>query len=132
MQTIKNKKQHGFTLIEILVVMAIIGILASIIVPKLTSKVGDARVQKAHHDIKVISSMLDLYKLDKYGYPNSEQGLEMLVGPYLKTLPKDPWGKAYLYLNPGAHNAKFFDLYTLGADGVSGGNDENKDIGNWE
>jgi general secretion pathway protein G len=76
--------------------------------------------------------VLDLYKLDKYGYPNSEQGLEVLVGPYLDVLPKDPWGKAYLYLSPGSHNAKSFDLYTFGADGVSGGNDENKDIGNWE
>jgi general secretion pathway protein G len=132
MQTIKNKKQHGFTLVEILVVVAIIGILASIIVPKLTSKVDDARVQKAHHDIKVISSVLELYKLDKFGYPSTEQGLKVLVGPYLNTLPKDPWGKQYLYLNPGSHNAKFFDLYTFGADGVPGGNDKNEDIGNWD
>ncbi|SSC07868.1 type II secretion system major pseudopilin GspG [bacterium endosymbiont of Bathymodiolus sp. 5 South] len=132
MQTIKNKKQHGFTLVEILVVVAIIGILASIIIPKLTSKVDEARVQKAHLDIKSLSSMLVIYKLDKYGYPDSEQGLRVLVGQYLKTLPKDPWGKEYLYLSPGLRNAKSFDLYTLGADGVPGGNDENKDIGNWD
>jgi general secretion pathway protein G len=83
-------------------------------------------------DIKSLSSMLVIYKLDKYGYPDSEQGLKVLVGQYLKTLPKDPWGKEYLYLSPGLRNAKSFDLYTLGADGAPGGNDENKDIGNWD
>ena len=128
----KKNKQQGFTLVEILVVVAIIGILASIIVPKLTTKVDDARVQKAQHDIKTISSVLELYKLDKYSYPSSEQGLEALVGSYLDTLPKDPWDRAYLYLSPGSRNAGFFDLYTFGADGASGGNNENKDIGNWE
>ncbi|AYQ56478.1 General secretion pathway protein G [Bathymodiolus thermophilus thioautotrophic gill symbiont] len=125
-------KQQGFTLIEILVVVAIIGILASIIVPKLTSKVGQARVQKAHHDIKTLSSTLSLYKLDKFSYPSSNQGLSVLVGDYLDKLPKDPWNREYLYLSPGTHGVKSFDLYSYGADGVAGGSDEDKDINNWD
>ncbi|CAC9448168.1 General secretion pathway protein G [Bathymodiolus heckerae thiotrophic gill symbiont] len=129
MKTKQKNKQQGFTLIEILVVVAIIGILASIIVPKLTSKVGYARTQKAHHDIKTLSSVLSLYKLDKFSYPS--QGLEALVDDYLDKVPKDPWNRDYIYLNPGVHNAKSFDLYTYGADGVSGGTEENKDINNW-
>ncbi|CAC9552176.1 General secretion pathway protein G [uncultured Gammaproteobacteria bacterium] len=136
MKTKKNKrnngKQQGFTLIEILVVVAIIGILASIIVPKLTSKVSYARVQKAHHDIKTLSSTLSLYKLDKFAYPDTNQGLSALVGDYLDKLPKDPWNRDYLYLSPGTHGAQSFDLYSYGADGVAGGSDENKDINSWE
>lgn len=132
MKKTKPNAQQGFTLIEILVVVAIIGILASIIVPKLTSKVDDARVQKVHHDIKTIASTLDLYKLDKFSYPSSDEGLEVLVGPYLSTLPKDAWNRTYLYLNPGLRNSDSFDLYSYGADGNPGGSNENKDIGNWE
>ena len=127
-----NNKQQGFTLIEILVVVAIIGILASIIVPKLTSKVGYARTQKAHHDIKTLSSTLKLYKLDKFTYPSTSEGLSVLVGNYLDKLPRDPWNRRYLYLSPGSHRTQSFDLYSYGADGVAGGNDENKDVNNWD
>ncbi len=131
-QARKASKQQGFTLIEILVVVAIIGILASIIVPKLTSKVGYARSQTAYHDIKTLSSVMELYKLDKFNYPGSDQGLSVLVGDYLDKVPKDPWNREYIYLSPGVHNAKSFDLYSYGADGTAGGSDENKDINNWE
>jgi general secretion pathway protein G len=124
------KKQRGFTLIEIMIVVVIIGILASIIMPKIMDKPGQARLQKAKHDIQTISSSLNLYRLDKFSYPSTDEGLDALIGTYLDRKPKDPWGREYYYLSPGQQGA--FDLYSYGADGRVGGNDENTDVNNWE
>lgn len=135
------KKQKGFTLIELMVVVVILAILAAIAVPRLMDRPDQARVVKAQQDIGAISSALQLYKLDNYRYPTTDQGLEALVTEptddpvpsnwkqYLQQLPKDPWGKDYIYLSPGEHGD--FDLYTLGADGEEGGEDMDATIGNW-
>jgi len=138
------KKQQGFTLIEIIVVVVIIGILATFVAPKFLGKTDDARIVKAKSDIQAIESALDIYKLDNYAYPTTDQGLEALVtlpagdpvpanwqkGGYVKKLRKDPWQRDYLYLNPGERSE--IDIYSLGADGVEGGEGANADIGNWE
>ncbi|MCP4492947.1 MAG: type II secretion system major pseudopilin GspG [Gammaproteobacteria bacterium] len=133
--------QRGFTLLEIIVVVAIIAILASYIAPKVAGRVGDARISKAKSDIRVLESSLELYKLDNFSYPSSEQGLDALVkqpagdvknwrkGGYIKKLSKDPWGNDYLYSFPGSNGE--FDIYSLGADIAEGGSDEAADIGNW-
>jgi len=136
-------KQQGFTLIEIIVVVVIIGILATFIAPKFLGRTDEARITKAKTDIQALESALDLYKLDNYAYPTTDQGLEALVEKptsdpvpanwkdgYIKKLRKDAWQRDYLYLNPGEHGA--IDIYTLGADGVEGGEDANADIGNWD
>ena len=130
MKTKNIKKQKGFTLIEIMIVVVIIGILATIIMPKIMDKPGQARLQKSKHDIQTISSALNLYKLDKFNYPSTDEGLDALIGEYLDRSPVDPWGRDYYYLSPGQKNA--FDLYSYGADGKVGGNDENTDVNNWE
>jgi general secretion pathway protein G len=133
----------GFTLIEIMVVVVILSILAVIVVPKVMSRPDQARQAKVQQDIRVIEAALNLYKLDNFSYPTTEQGLEALVtkpvdlpsgakwkeGGYVDRLPKDPWGKFYRYLQPGTRGD--FDLYSLGADGVAGGSDANADVGNW-
>ncbi len=133
--------QSGFTLLEIIVVVAIIAILAAYIAPKVAGRVDDARISKAKSDIRVLESSLELYKLDNFSYPSSEQGLDALVnqpagdvknwrkGGYIKKLSKDPWGNDYLYSFPG--NNGEFDIYSLGADAADGGSDEAADIGNW-
>ena len=135
--------EAGFTLIEIMVVVVILAVLATLVVPKIMDRPSQARVVKAKQDIRTIESALNLYKLDNYTLPNTDQGLEALVtktaiepippnwkqGGYLPRVPKDPWQRPYLFLNPGAHGA--FDLYTLGADGAVGGEGFNADIGNW-
>jgi len=140
---INVKKNQGFTLIEIIVVVVIIGILASFIAPKFLGRTDEARVVKAKSDIQQIQSALNLYKLDNYVYPTTDQGLQALVekpssdpipnnwkdGGYLQKLRKDPWQRDYLYLNPGEHGE--VDIYSLGADGVEGGEGFNADIGNW-
>jgi general secretion pathway protein G len=135
------KKQAGFSLIEIMVVVVILGILASIVVPKILSRPDEARIVKAKQDILAIQNAMDLYKLDNGFYPSTEQGIEALVEqpntsptprnwkPYLKNVPQDPWGRDYLYLNPGQHSD--VDIYTLGADGEAGGTGINAEIGNW-
>ncbi|WP_028387672.1 GspG family T2SS major pseudopilin variant LspG [Legionella fairfieldensis] len=135
-------KQSGFSLIEIMVVVVILGILASIVVPKIISRPDEARVVKAKQDVLAIQNALDLYKLDNGFYPASDQGLIALVEKpttnpipgdwkqYLKSLPKDPWGRDYLYLNPGQHGE--VDVYTLGASGEPGGTGINAEIGNWD
>ena len=136
-------KQRGFTLIEIMVVVVIIGILASVVVPRIMDNPDKARVAKARNDIQALSSALDIYKLDNYVYPTTDQGLQALVtkpsspeppnwkqGGYIKKQPVDPWGNEYLYLHPGEHGE--FDIYSLGADGAPGGTGPNKDIGSWE
>lgn len=137
-----KKNQQGFSLIEIMVVVVILGILASIVVPKILSRPDEARIVKAKQDVLAIQNALDLYKLDNGFYPSTDQGLIALVQAptspptprdwkiYLKSVPKDPWGRDYLYLNPGQHGE--IDVFTLGASGQAGGSGVNAEIGNWD
>jgi general secretion pathway protein G len=128
-----KQKQTGFTLIEIMVVVVILGILASVVMPQIMDKPDTARLTKAKQDIRAIESALDLYKLDKFQYPSTEEGIEVLSPKYLGRRPKDPWGNEYLYLNPGEHStAGTFDLFSYGADGNPDGEGMNADIGNWD
>lgn len=138
------RANSGFSLIEIMVVVVIMGILISLVAPNVLNRVDDARIQKAHADFKAIETALNLYRMDNFNYPTSDQGLEALVtqpnsepaapnwksGGYLQDLPVDPWGNPYLYIQPGEHGA--FDIYTLGADRTPGGEEQNADIGNWK
>ena len=131
-------KQRGFTLIEIMVVVVIIGLLASLLVPNILGRGDEARVTAAQNDIRAIGTALDLYRLDNSNYPSTEQGLEALVNkpagfpeprswgpePYLRKLTTDQWGNAYLYVNSGRQ----FDLYSLGADRQEGGEGIGADI----
>jgi general secretion pathway protein G len=132
----------GFTLIEIMVVVVIIGLLAAMIAPQIMNRLSDAEVNRARQDIRAIETALNIYRLDNYRYPTTDEGLAALVtspgeaaapnwqrGGYLKSIPLDPWRRPYLYLNPGQRGE--FDIYTLGADGQDGGEDNNADIGNW-
>jgi general secretion pathway protein G len=141
-----DKGEKGFTLIEILIVITILGILASLVAVRLMDRPGEARVMKTQLDIKTLENALKLYKLDNAFYPSTDQGLGALVeeptigrvpekwrqGGYLEkgVLPKDPWGYDYLYLSPGVHNEDF-DLWSYGADGEEGGEGEDADITNW-
>ena len=122
-------KSQGFTLIEVMVVVVILSILAAIIVPKVMDRPDTARLVKVQSDIRALESALNLYKLDNFEYPSTEEGLEALVPKYLARLSNDPWGNPYLYLSPGLHGD--MDVYTLGADGLQGGSGMNADIGNW-
>lgn len=141
MKQINHSKQGGFTLLEIIVVVTIIAILAAYIAPKIAGRTDDARVSKVRSDIQILESSLELYKLDNFTYPSSEEGLKALVqapenaknwrkGGYVKKLRKDPWGNDYLYQNPGEYGE--IDIYSLGADGQQGGEDSAKDLGNWD
>ena len=137
----KPRGMHGFTLIEIIVVVVIIGLLAAVIAPNIFGQVEEARVKKALSDIRAIESALNLYRLDNFNYPTTEQGIQALVtkptgspeaknwrkGGYLPRMPLDPWGSEYQYTKPGASGAEF-DLFTFGADGKQGGEDNNKDL----
>ena len=141
-----RKQIHGFSLVEILVVLVIIGLLVSIVAPNVLQRADEARIQKVHADFKNIETALKLYKLDNFNYPTTEQGLGALVekptidpvprnwkkNGYLERMPEDPWGNAYKYLNPAEFGHGEYDLYTLGADGVTGGEEQNADIGNWQ
>jgi general secretion pathway protein G len=138
-----DMRAAGFTLIEVMVVVAILGILAAIVVPRIMDRPDQARIVKARQDIRVIQSALSLYRLDNFHYPSTEQGLQALVsrpsgspeaknwksGGYLEKLPKDPWGNPYQYLNPGIHAQ--VDIFSYGADGSPDGEETNADIGNW-
>ncbi len=138
------KKRHsGFTLIEVMIVIVILGVLAALIVPKVMGRPDEARVAAARQDIFTIMQSLKLYKLDNRRYPTTEQGLAALVqkpsqapvpqswsaGGYLEKLPNDPWGQPYQYLNPGLHGE--IDVMSFGADGQPGGQGADADIGNW-
>ncbi|MDN3614724.1 MAG: type II secretion system major pseudopilin GspG [Vibrio gallaecicus] len=138
----KMKKQSGFTLLEVMVVVVILGVLASFVVPNLLGNKEKADQQKAITDIVALENALDMYKLDNSVYPTTDQGLDALVskpsspeprnyrdGGYIKRLPNDPWGNAYQYLSPGDNGN--IDIFTLGADGQEGGEGVMADIGNW-
>src|SRR5712671_1706402 len=134
------RASRGFTLIEIMVVVVIIAILGSLVVPSMMSRIDDARIVKAKNDLRLYESALDLYKMDNYRYPTTDQGLQALVqrpndpnlknwraDGYVKELVKDPWKNDYVYVSPGTNGAPY-DLYTLGADGQPGGQGMDADI----
>ena len=136
-------RQSGFTLIEIMVVVIILGILAAIVAPNVIGRIDDAQITRVQQDLRGVENALKFYRLDNFAYPTSEQGLQALVtkpndpnirnwkaGGYLDRLPKDPWGKEYQYLNPGQNGE--IDIYTYGRDGRAGGEGIDADIGNWE
>jgi general secretion pathway protein G len=136
-----NKLMRGFTLLELLVVMVIIGLLTAYVGPKFFSQIGKSEVKAARAQIDALDKALDQYRLDVGHYPTSEQGLAVLMtrpaeekkwgGPYLKkALPDDPWGHPYVYRQPGEHGD--YDLYSLGKDGQPGGTGEAEDINNWD
>ncbi|HQW20820.1 MAG TPA: type II secretion system major pseudopilin GspG [Rhodocyclaceae bacterium] len=145
MQQRKKLIRHaGFTLIEILVVIVILGILAAMIVPKVMTRPDEARVVAAKQDIASLMQAMKIYRLDSKRYPTTEQGLQALVskptqaplpdnwkgGGYVERLPLDPWGNSYQYLNPGLHGE--IDVFSYGADGAPGGEGFDTDIGNWQ
>jgi len=125
-----HTRPQGFTLIEVLVVVVILGILAAIIVPNIMDKPALAKITKAKADIRAIESAMNMYKLDKHAYPTTDEGIEALVPKYLPRMPKDPWDNNYQYLSPGTQGV--IDIYTLGRDGQPGGEGEDADIGNWK
>ena len=145
-QRMKNlataKRQRGFTLIELMVVLAILGVLAALIVPNVLDRADDARGTAARADVNNLMQALKLYRLDNQRYPAAEQGLQALVvkpstgpapvnwKPYLDKLPNDPWGRPYQYMNPGVKGE--VDVLSLGADGQPGGEGKNADIGSWQ
>ncbi|MES2741101.1 MAG: type II secretion system major pseudopilin GspG [Pseudomonadota bacterium] len=148
MQIVSNRsiraRQQGFTLIEIMVVVVIMGILAALVVPKLLSRTGESKVAAARVDISTVVQALKLYKLDNQRYPTTEQGLQALLtkptagpaangwktGGYLEKMPKDPWGNPYSYLSPGVKGE--VDVFSLGADGQPGGTGDDADVGSWD
>lgn len=136
------RRSAGFTLVEIMVVVVILGILAVLIVPRVLGRSDEARQAAAKHDIATIMQSLKLYRLDNGRYPTNDQGLQALVTkptsspapsnwkPYLDKLPKDPWGNTYQYLSPGVHGE--VDVFSLGADSQPGGTGADLDIGSWQ
>ena len=137
----RQRRETGFTLIEVMVVVVILGILASVVVVRVIDKPDEARIVKARQDILALEGALGFYKLDNYAYPSTDEGIEALVDKpasarnwkqngYVARLPKDPWNTPYQYLNPGVHGV--IDIYSLGADKQPGGEGLNADIGNWD
>ncbi len=138
------RRSAGFTLVEVMVVVAILGILAALIVPKIIGRTDDARIVAARQDVGALMAALKLYRLDNQRYPTTDQGLKALVekptaepvpknwktGGYLDKLPRDPWGNPYQYLQPGVHGD--VDVFSLGADGQPGGTGNDADIGSWD
>jgi general secretion pathway protein G len=139
---VNRQRSGGFTLVEVMVVVVILGILAVLIVPRVLGRTDEARAAAAKHDIATLMQSLKLYRLDNGRYPTSEQGLQALTTrpqsppvpsnwkPYLDNLPKDPWGNPYQYLSPGVHGE--IDVFSLGADGQPGGSGADLDIGSWQ
>ena len=138
-----SKKNQGFTLIEILIVVVILSILAITVVPQFLDQPAKARVARAQSDIQNLKKALSMYKFDNFSYPSTSQGLDSLVnkpggqpdaknwkpGGYIERMIQDPWGNPYQYLNPGNHGE--VDIYSMGADGQPGGEGDNADVGNW-
>jgi len=143
-RAVGRRLARGFTLVEIMVVVVIIGILGALVVPKLLGRTGESRVVAAKTDIATLMQALKLYKLDNQRYPTTEQGLQALVakptsgpsangwkeGGYVEKLPKDPWGNSYQYLSPGLHGE--VDIFSFGADGQASGEGEDADVGSWQ
>ena len=142
MKSLRHAAQRGFTLIELMVVLVIIGVLASLVVPSVLDRVDEAKVTAARTDVNSLMEAMKRYRLDNQRYPTSEQGLQALVAkpttgpippnwkPTLDKLPNDPWGRPYQYLNPGIKGE--IDVMSFGADGVSGGEGKDADIGSWQ
>jgi len=142
LRSVSRTAQRGFTLIELMVVLVIIGVLAALIVPNVIERADDARVTAARTDINNLMQALKLYRLDNQRYPTAEQGLQALLThptagpaapnwkPYVEKLPNDPWGHPYQYMNPGIKGE--IDVLSFGADGQSGGEGKNADIGSWQ
>ncbi|MGD9843255.1 MAG: type II secretion system major pseudopilin GspG [Steroidobacteraceae bacterium] len=141
---VKFRFSQGFTLIEIMVVVVILGILAALVAPQVIRRIDDAQVAKVKQDIRAYETAFNLFRLDNFRYPTTEQGLQALVvkpndstirnwkpGGYIDGLKQDPWGNDYHYLYPGSHG-KEYDLWTLGADNQEGGEGVDADIGNWD
>lgn len=138
-----SREERGFTLVELMVVILIIGLLATVVAINVLPSQDRAMTEKARADIATLEQAVEMYRLDLLAYPDTEQGLEALTRPpdglarperyrsggYIKRLPQDPWGAPYQYLQPGEHGP--FDIYSLGADGRLGGEGQNADIGNW-
>jgi general secretion pathway protein G len=139
---LRRHLQKGFTLIELMVVLVIIGVLAALIVPNVLERADDARATAAKTDVNNLMQALKLYRLDNQRYPTAEQGLQALIAkpssnpippnwkPYVEKLPNDPWGRPYQYLNPGIKSE--IDVMSFGADGQSGGEGKNADVGSWQ
>lgn len=135
-------KEKGFTLLEVMVVLVILGLLAAVVAPNVLGTQDKGMIKKVQADIALLEQAVDMYRLDNFAFPTTADGLEALVkkpegktlknytdGGYIKRLPTDPWGNPYQYLSPGKHSK--YDIYSLGSDGELGGEGQAKDIGNW-
>ncbi|CAN5303807.1 type II secretion system major pseudopilin GspG [soil metagenome] len=135
---LRRSAENGFTLVELMVVIVIIGLLTTIVAINVLPSLGKANAQVAKTDIATLDQAVEHFRIDNVTYPSAAQGLQVLVAPpganaaggYIKKLPLDPWKRPYIYTFPGQHGA--FDISSLGADGVPGGTGENADIGNWQ